>query len=109
MVCKRFFWKYSIKCGRIKGANRNAHCEFIDKLVYFVPGSSSYWRIKKSELYSWINHHIEEGRGASTVFLTLSCAEFFRPTLKRLLTEYMLLCEGKQVDLENNYNLLTTA
>ena len=84
----------------------------IDKLLYFsknIPGSSAYWRGKKSEVYSWINHHVERGRGAPTVFLTLSCAEYFWPDLKRLLEETIYSCEGKKVDLDLNHNELNKA
>jgi hypothetical protein len=52
---------------------------FIDKLMYFgkvVSGSNAYWRSKKAELYSWISHHIEKGRGPPNIFMTLSWAEF---------------------------------
>jgi hypothetical protein len=44
---------------------------FIDKLMYFgkiIPGTAAYWRHKKAELYSWINHHVEHGRGAPSIF-----------------------------------------
>jgi hypothetical protein len=36
---------------------------FVEKLLYFdksVTGSAAFWRSKKAELYSWINHHIEK-------------------------------------------------
>jgi hypothetical protein len=36
-----------------------------------------------------MNHHIEKGRGAPNVFITLSCAEYLCPELKRLLEEYI--------------------
>jgi hypothetical protein len=52
---------------------------FIEKLMYFgkiIPGTAAYWRHKKSELYSWINHHVEQGQGAPSIFLTLSCTEY---------------------------------
>ena len=48
--------------------------------MYFgkvVPGSNAYWRSKKAELYSWISQHIEKGRGPPSIFMTLSCAEYF--------------------------------
>jgi hypothetical protein len=63
---------------------------------------SAYWRGKKSELYSWINHHIKKGRGAQTLFLTLSCAEYFWPDLKRFLGQRIFLCEDRAVDLNND-------
>jgi hypothetical protein len=43
----------------------------INKLIYFgkiMPGAVAYWRSKKAEEYSWINHHVEQGRGAPSVF-----------------------------------------
>lgn len=70
----------------LKDKLESGDSSFIDKLMYFgkvVPGSSAYWRGKKSELYSWINHHNKRGRGAQTLFLTLSCAAYFWPDLKR--------------------------
>ncbi len=85
---------------------------FIDKLMYFgkvVPGSSAYWKGKKSELYSWINHHIQKGRCAQTLFLTLSCAEHFWPDLKCFLGQKIFLCEDRAVDLDNNKGGLSNA
>ena len=88
---------------------KNGDNTFIDKLMYFgkiVPGSSAYWRSKKAELYSWINHHIEKGRGAPNVFMTLSCAEYFWPDLKRLLEQYILLAENRKINLSLNHSEL---
>lgn len=53
---------------------------FINSLTYFnkrVHGSNSYWMQKRSEVYAWINHHVEVGNGAPMFFITLSCAEYF--------------------------------
>ena len=113
----RFFYEHMIGHERttmeeLQDRINNGDTSCIDKLMYFsksIPGSSAYWRGKKSELYSWINHHIEQGRGAPTVFLTLSCAEYFWPDLKRLLEETIWSCEGKKVDLELNHNELNKA
>jgi len=80
--------------------------------MYFgkvVPGSNAYWRSKKAELYSWISQHIEKGRGPPSIFMTLSCAEYFWPDLKRLLVKYIHLTEGIQVDLDSNINKLHQA
>jgi hypothetical protein len=85
---------------------------FIDKLMYFgkvVPGSAAYWRGKKAELYSWINHHIERGRGAPNVFMTLSCAEYFWPDLTRLLEDTVLVAEGRRLNLTLNHDELNKA
>jgi Helitron helicase-like domain at N-terminus len=91
---------------------RNNDEDFINKLCYFsksVPGSAGYWRGKKAELYSWINHHVEQGNGAPNLFITLSCAEYFWPDLKRLLQQHILECEGKHVDLEKDQTALNNA
>lgn len=91
---------------------QNGDTTFIDKLMYFgkvVPGSTAYWRSRKAELYSWINYHIEKGRGAPNIFMTLSCAEYFWPDLKRLLEEFILLAEKRKVDLSLNHSELNKA
>ena len=85
--------------------------DFVDKLMYYsknISGSASYWRSKKAELYTWINHHIEKGNGPPTVFMTFSCAEYFWPDLKRLLEEYIFLCEGRKVNLDESYTVTGT-
>ena len=38
-------------------------------------------------MYTWINHHIEAGDGPPTFFITLSCAEYIWPDIKRLLAD----------------------
>jgi hypothetical protein len=57
---------------------------FLEKLMYFgkiIPRTVTYWRHKKAELYSWINHHVEQGLRAPSIFMTLSCAEYFWPDI----------------------------
>ena len=79
--------------------------KFIDKMVYYskhVKGSDAYWRFKKAELYSWIDYHVDKGHGAPNLFITLSCAEYFWPDLKRLLEERIYVAEGTNVDLDEN-------
>lgn len=64
--------------------------EWIDRIQYYshkVKGSSGYWRFKRSEVYSWINHHVNVGNGPPSLFITLSCAEYYWPDIKRLLNE----------------------
>ena len=66
----------------------NGDTRFINQLTYFnkrVHGSNSYWIGKCSEVYSWINHHIEVGNGAPMFFITLSCAEYFWADVADLL------------------------
>ena len=70
----------------IEGGNTS----FINSLTYYskrIKGSTSYWLQKRSELYSWINHHVEAGHGAPLFFMTLSCAEHFWPDVSALLKE----------------------
>ena len=68
--------------------------KFVNRLTYFaksVKGSSPFWFQKRSELYTWINHHVESGNGAPMFFITLSCAEYFWPDVIRLIKERMEL------------------
>ena len=61
-----------------------------DRLCYYshqVSGSAGYWRAKRSEVYSWINHHIELKHGPPNFFITLSCAEYMWPDIKRLIID----------------------
>ena len=79
--------------------------KYIDQLTYFshhVRGSNSYWRAKRSELYSWINYHIDQGHGGPTIFMTLSCAEYFWPDIIRLLENRIWIAENRCVDLSKN-------
>ena len=61
---------------------RNGNTRWIDRLCYYsgqVAGSPGYWRAKRAEVYTWINHHIEAGHGPPNLFITLSCAEYLWP------------------------------
>lgn len=61
-----------------------------------MKGSDSYWRKKRSELYTWINHHVEMGNGPPNFFITLSCAEYHWPDIIRLVKDRMTIAENKQ-------------
>ena len=66
--------------------------DFVNSLTYYskrVKGSPQYWYQKRSELYSWVNHHVEAGNGAPSFFITLSCAEHYWPDIIRLIKERM--------------------
>ena len=74
----------------LQEAVANGDTSFLDRIQYFgskVVGSTSYWNSKRSELRSWINHHVEAGNGTPSFFITLSCAEYFWPDVMRLLNE----------------------
>jgi hypothetical protein len=78
--------------------------KFIQKLQYFaqcVPGSDAYWRNKKAELVSWIGHHVEEGNGAPSLFLTLSCAEYHWKDIEILLNKRKHIAGELPIKLDN--------
>ena len=65
---------------------------FVNSLTYYnkrIKGSSAYWFQKRSEVYTWINYHVENGHGAPMFFITLSCAEYSWPDIIQLLQERM--------------------
>jgi hypothetical protein len=69
---------------------RAGHTGWVDRITYFgfkVSGSAGYWRQKRQEVYSWINHHVHLANGAPSLFITLSCAEYYWPDVKRLIEE----------------------
>ena len=69
---------------------KNNSTDWIDKIQYFsrkIKGSPGYWRFKRSEVYSWINHHVAQKNGPPSLFMTFSCAEYFWEDIKRLLRE----------------------
>ena len=73
---------------QVKSGNTN----FINSLNYWnqrVIGSAPYWFKKKNELHSWICHHVQEGNGPPTFFITLSCAESVWPDIIALVRERM--------------------
>jgi hypothetical protein len=78
---------------------------FINKIMFYtkkVRGSDAYWRSKRSELYTWLNHHMAAGNGAPQLFKTLSCAEYFWPDMIRLLEERVWIADGKHVSASGN-------
>jgi len=93
----RFFIdKFQRKCPKtlddLKESILKGDTTFVNSLCYYqkrVKGSNPYWMSKRSELYTWINHHVEVGNGAPMFFITLSCAEFYWKDVIRLLKERM--------------------
>ena len=64
----------------------SGNTRWIDRLCYYsehVAGSPGYWRAKRAEVYTWINHHIEARHGPPNFFITLSCAEYLWPDIRR--------------------------
>ena len=87
----------------LKESIQNGDIGWINRLAYFsyhVKGSPGYWRFKRSEVYSWINHHMQCGHGAPTLFITLSCAEYHWKDIKKLVKERLAIA-GKDVDVDD--------
>ena len=77
---------------------RKGDMKFVNEIMYFakqVLGSDAYWRHKRNELYSWINHHVEMENGPPSYFLTLSCTEYYWPDILRLVEERIKIETGK--------------
>ena len=91
---KHFFGKEPPSIEDLQEDKQRGDTTFISKLQYFsesIRGSDAFWRKQTRELEGWINHHVAEGNGPPTFFITLSCAENWWPDLRRLM-----------IDLETN-------
>ena len=94
----------------------DGNTSWLERLCYYsqrVTGSPGYWRAKRAEVYSWINYHVEAGNGPPLFFITLSCAEYMWPDIKRLISEQLVLagldvpCLDKSfIQLVNDYTLV---
>ena len=112
-----FFKEGKKTLDEIKDEIKDGNMSWIDRITYYsyrVSGSSAYWRKKKSEVLSWIAYHVEKGHGAPTLFITLSCAEYYWPDIWRLLEERYKKaglsipdCSGKgKTTLINDFTLI---
>jgi hypothetical protein len=101
---KEFIADKDISLQDIKEQIERGDTSFIERLQTFagqkLKGSDAFWRYKKRELDSWIMHHIEQGHGPPTLFLTLSCAELWWPDLERLLYERSLGTEDEKFAMQ---------
>ena len=80
---------------------KKGNTSFVNRLTYYskcIKGSSPFWFQKRSEVYSWINHHVEVGNGAPMFFITLSCAEYQWPDIIRLISERMRIAGDDDSD-----------
>jgi Helitron helicase-like domain at N-terminus len=78
----------------LKESIRNGDTSFVNRIMYYnqrVKGSTSYWFQKRSQVYSWIYHHIQAGHGPPTFFITLSCGEYYWPDIIRLINNRMVI------------------
>ena len=49
----------------------DGNTQWLERVCYYsqqVADSPGYWRAKRAEVYTWINHHIEAGDGPPTFF-----------------------------------------
>lgn len=93
---KWFIEKFHQNCPEtledLKAEIEGGNTSFVNNLTFYsqrVKGSTPYWHGKRSELYTWINHHVDAGHGAPMFFITLSCAEFHWADVIRLIQERM--------------------
>ena len=81
----------------VKQQVKDGNTAFVSKLQNYasgkIRGSDPWWRSKKNELESWLAYHLEQGDGPPTLFLTLSCAEYWWKDLERLLFDK---CQGTE-------------
>ena len=80
-----FFKQGNKTLSEIQGDLRAGKNEWLDKITYWagqVRGSSAFWRVRRSEVYSWINYHVSLGHGGPNFFITLSCAEYHWPDIR---------------------------
>jgi hypothetical protein len=88
----------------LKGKLKNKDTTLIEKLQYFaqcVPGSDFYWINKRAELISWIGHHVEQGNGAPSLFVTFSCAEYHLQDIEKLLNDRRNIAGDPSVSLKS--------
>lgn len=88
----------------LKSKIQDGDTSWIDRICYYsklVVGSAGYWRYKKAELYSWIQHHVEVEHGPPTFFMTFSCAEYKWQDIKRLIIDRFECAGLPTPDLQN--------
>jgi hypothetical protein len=88
----------------LKEKLKNNDAKFIEKLQYFdqcVPGSDSYWRNKRAELISCICHHVEQGNGSPSLFVTLSCIEYHWQDIEKLLNSRRRIAGDPPISLKS--------
>src|SRR5687767_15837247 len=107
----RFFKEGFFKDGtkdleQLKSEIATGNTGWLETLCYYsqrVTGSAGYWRAKRAEVYTWINHHIEAGHGPPNFFITLSCAEYMWPDIKRLIIDRFIIAGLDIPDLKKSF------
>ena len=80
---------------------------FTDKLLYLsanLHGTAQYWHQRRRELRALVEFMVNDKHELPSFFMTGSCAEFYIPSLRRLLEEYILQTKGKEVNLAEDSN-----
>lgn len=54
-------------------------------------------------MYTWINYHIEAGHGPPNFFITISCAEYMWPDIRRLIIERFTKAGLDLPDLDKSF------
>ncbi len=105
-VSGKFFTDVPDSLDDLKNRISSGDLSWIERINYYsqnVTGSSSYWRSQRHRVNAWIDHHIEQGHGPPTFFMTLSCAEYHWPDVKRLLKERLEKGPGIPEDFDKNF------
>ena len=104
-----FLNKFASGCNEdidsLREAIANGKSNFINEISYFckeIPGSDGYWRFKRDELHTWINHHVERGNGMPSFFITLSCADYYWADIIRLVKERHFIATGETLDFSGH-------
>lgn len=86
---KKYFKDKKPSVEDIRNAINDGDYRFIGKLQNFssttIRGSDAWWRRRKYELDDWVTHHLHNGNGPPTLFLTFSCAEYWWKDLEDFL------------------------
>ena len=93
----------------IKEDLKNGKTDWVDKITYYsknLKGSNGYWRAKRQEIYTWINYHVARKRLPPMFFITLSCAEYQWPDIKRLLRERLHIADNDKEFESTSYTSL---
>jgi hypothetical protein len=101
-----FFKEGPKNLDQLKAEIENGNTAWIDHLCYYssqVAGSPGYWRAKRAEVYTWINHHIEAEHGPPNFFITLSCAEYLWQDIRRLISDRFTAAGLDAPDLETSF------
>ena len=77
----------------LQEAVKKGDMSVVNSMTYYsqrVKGSTQYWNnAKRSELYTWIEHHVNAVNGPPMYFMTLSCAEYMWKDVYDLIKERM--------------------